>query len=78
VLPPLRSMEDLTDPKVALLGLLKKASGLTGRRLKSFDARARVHRLAQLIEDYSPLLVLPAFQALDVAVKQSVLDNGWH
>jgi hypothetical protein len=60
-----------------LLELLKKASGLSGRRLKSFDARAHVHRLAQIIEDYSPLLDVPAFRSLDLDLKKVLVENGW-
>jgi hypothetical protein len=58
-------------------GLLRAASGLSGRRLKSFDARAHVHRLAQIVEDYSPLLRVPAFNALDAELKAVLVENGW-
>ncbi|HLL03777.1 MAG TPA: hypothetical protein VK539_24550 [Myxococcaceae bacterium] len=76
-MPVLRAIEVMPDPKETLLGLLKKASGLSGRRLKSFDARAHVHRLAQIIEDFSPLLVVPAFSALDAEVKKILAENEW-
>jgi hypothetical protein len=77
-LPSIRTVERIPDPKEILLGLLKKASGLSGRRLKSFDARAHVHRLAQIIEDYAPLLEVPAFRALDAELKTVLAENGWH
>jgi hypothetical protein len=76
-MPSLQVIEKIPDPKEILLGLLKDASGLSGRRLKSFDARAHVHRLAQVIEDYSPLLLVPAFNALDAELKKILIANGW-
>jgi hypothetical protein len=76
-LPPIRVVEDLPEPKMLLLELLSKASGLSGRRLKSFDARKHFHRLAQIIEDYSPLRMVPAFKALEVEIKNVLQENGW-
>jgi hypothetical protein len=61
-MPRPQSLEGLSDPKARLQELLVTASGLSGRRRKSFrfpDARAR---LAFLIEDFGVLLGLPAFQ----------------
>jgi hypothetical protein len=76
-LPALSSLEQVVDPKEILWELLKKASGRSGRRLKSFDARERTYRLAQILTDYSPLLRVPAFKALDVEVQKTILENGW-
>jgi hypothetical protein len=45
--------------------LLREASGLTGRQSKRFRPETQVHRLAELIDDFSPLHGLPAFQAFD-------------
>jgi hypothetical protein len=76
-LPSARNVERIPKAKDILLELLRKASGLSGRRLKSFDARAHVHRLAQIIEDYSPLLDVPAFRSLDAELKKALVENGW-
>ena len=64
-LPPLNRIESTADPKKLLHDLLTRASGLSGRRLKKYRVEASVHRLAELIRDYSPLRELPAFQALE-------------
>ncbi|MGI4735402.1 MAG: hypothetical protein ACRYG7_09505 [Janthinobacterium lividum] len=69
VLPPLKKLEALPDAKMHLLGILREASGLTGRRLKKFEAheRRRLHRLADLQQEqgFAVLRALPAFQALE-------------
>lgn len=62
-LPDARRVEYLPDPKEVLHRLLREASGLTGRRLKNLNVSVR--RIAGLIEDFSPLRHLPAFQRLE-------------
>lgn len=76
-LPALSSFEDILDPKEVLRNLLKTASGHSGRRLKKFDVRERTYRLAQVLTDYSPLLRVPAFKALDSEVRKTISQNGW-
>jgi hypothetical protein len=76
-LPAIATLEQLPDPKDILHGLLREASGLTGRRLKQFSVNERVHRVAELINDFSPLRVLPAFQALEAEMKQVIQVQGW-
>jgi hypothetical protein len=61
-MPAFGQLEDL-DAKQTLHPLLRNASGKTGRRLKRFRVERAVYRLAELIEDYSPLKRLPAFGA---------------
>ena len=60
-----RTIEARSNPKAELYEALRKASGLTGRRLAKFRPAERVHRLGELISDFSPLRLLPAFQALE-------------
>jgi hypothetical protein len=60
-LPAVRRLEDLANPKEILFESLRQASGLSGRRLKSFRPHAARSRVADLICDFSPLAVLPAF-----------------
>lgn len=76
-LPALSSLEEILDPKEMLKKLLKQASGRSGRRLKSFDTRERIYRLAQILMDYSPLLRVSAFKALDAEIRKTILENGW-
>lgn len=76
-LPPLERLEDLADPKDLLWSSLMTASGLRpGRRHRFFPA-ARIHRVAELIEDFSPLRRLSAFQALEEDVKAALAERLW-
>lgn len=76
-LPDIRRLEQLPDPKDILYGLLCEASELTGRRLKQFSVNERVHRLAELIDDFSPLRALSAFQLLETEIQQVIKTQGW-
>lgn len=67
-LPPLNRVESLADPKERLFSLLRMASGLKGRRLQRFNEAAARRRVAELAPDFSPLLELKAFEALDHAI----------
>jgi hypothetical protein len=62
-LPSLPDIENIPDPKTMLHNLLRHASGLRGRRLRKFRPDQAVHRLGELISDYSALRELPAFSA---------------
>ena len=64
-LPALDRVEQLSRPKDRLHTLLRQASGMQGRRAKQFRPGVHVHRLSELIDDFSPLRRLPAFQALE-------------
>jgi hypothetical protein len=64
-LPSMKQIEQEPDPKRKLHELLREASGLSGRHHKRFRAEIQVHRLAELIDDFTPLFELLAFQALD-------------
>jgi hypothetical protein len=76
-LPSLREMEEILDPKARVYELLRTASGLRPGRLKRFYPATRVHRLAELIEDWSPLRSLPAFQALEEDVRALLTEKAW-
>jgi hypothetical protein len=60
-LPKPKEIENIAEPKVLLHDLLQRASEKTGRRLKKFSASAKAHRVAELIDDWTPLRKLPAF-----------------
>jgi hypothetical protein len=76
-LPALSAVEDLPDPKKILNDCLRTASGLTGRRLRHWSSAQAVHRLADLMTDFSPLRHLPAFQALEDDLCTMIGDHGW-
>lgn len=77
-LPGLNHLESSPNPKELLHELLRRASGLTGRRLKKFRPDQRIHRIAEVIDDFSSLRSLPAFSALedDVQVRLSSLARN--
>jgi hypothetical protein len=76
-LPPIHRLEQLPNPKATLHDLLRQAGGLSGRRLKSFRVRSAVQRITEMIEDFSPLRALTAFQALETEVRQVVGKQKW-
>lgn len=75
--PPLRELERLSDPKTRLHALLRQASGLSGRRLKSFPIHERVQRILEFVHDFSPLRELPAFNALEQDLRALIARQGW-
>ena len=62
-LPDASVLENLPDPKRTLIQLLEKATNNNKRRRKSFKVRRAIHDVAELIDDYSPLLRLSAFRS---------------
>jgi hypothetical protein len=76
-IPPLKKLEEIHDPKALLWDSLSQASGLRPGRLRRFDPAPRIHRLADLIEDFSPLRRLPAFQALEKDLVQLLAERSW-
>jgi hypothetical protein len=76
-LAPTRQLERLPDPKAILYECLKQASGLSGRRLKSFPVQKRARRVAELIDDFSPLLALSAFKALESDLVEIIEQQSW-
>jgi hypothetical protein len=76
-LPSLRQLENNPDPKKVLHNLLYQASELTNRRLRNFPVSERVIRVAELIDDFSPLRALPAFVALETELKTIIKSQSW-
>ncbi|MEO1630711.1 MAG: hypothetical protein AAFU38_08025 [Bacteroidota bacterium] len=68
-LPPLSKIEQV-DAKQVLFHSLRTASGTTGRRRRSFSVTQARQRVAELIEDFSPLRALETFGILE----QNVAD----
>jgi hypothetical protein len=71
-LPPWRQWERDVSAKERLNQALRVASGLVGRRLTRFDRGLgqRRRRVVDYITDYTPLLQIPAFKALDSDIQE--------
>lgn len=67
-----------SNPKDVLYDLLRTASSLSGRRLKKFSASKEARRVAEFIDDFTPLRRLPAFNAFEAEVKAVINAQGWH
>lgn len=76
-LPDLRKLENEPDPKEVLYELLRQASDLSSRRLKKFSPSERIHRVSELIDDFSPLRALSAFQVLEFELQSVLQAQGW-
>ena len=76
-IPPLKKLEEIPDPKGLLWNLLSTASGLRPGRLRRFAPAPRMHRLADLIEDFSALRRLSAFQALEEELQRLLAERSW-
>ncbi len=76
-LPQLKDCERIADPKAKLQQALRAASESRGRRLRNFDVEVRIHRVAELLEDFSPLRKLAAFQRLEASLAEVLDRNGW-
>jgi hypothetical protein len=74
-LPRPATCETLADPKDTLHTALRNASGLTGRRKHWFDPYTAALRLADLIDDFAPLRVLPAFQRLETDLNRAMVTH---
>ncbi len=77
-LPPPATAETISDPKDVLYGTFRKASELSGRRLKKFSASHAARRLAEYITDFSPLRQLHAFRRLENDLIRSLEAEGWN
>jgi len=76
-MPRHSALEGVPEPKRLLYDLLRTASELKGRRLESFDATAQSRRVAQLLDDFSPLRQLSGFRALEDDVRRIAREKRW-
>ncbi|MFN7926124.1 MAG: hypothetical protein U0Q16_38860 [Bryobacteraceae bacterium] len=76
-LPKLIECERIGNPKERLHDCLRTASGAQGRRLRKFNVDTALHRLAEIIPDYSPLRKLAAFRRLESELKRTLEHNRW-
>ena len=74
-LPPLTHVERTPNPKQILHNALREASGLQGRRLRQLSVN--VYRVAELIDDFSPLRGLSAFRDLEADLCSVLEAKGW-
>lgn len=72
-LPSIRKLEELSDPKTLLFDLLKKASGLSGRKLDKLNLFKARYLVAEHIRDYGRLGTLSSFQYVE---NQFIALNG--
>jgi hypothetical protein len=61
---PVKRPEEIADPKTLLHSALRTASDLKGRRLRCFNAPRASRRIADYIDDHSPIEKLVAFATL--------------
>jgi hypothetical protein len=73
-MPAIKTLEDLPDPKEVLFALLRTASELHGRRLRSLREHILLHRVVELLDDFSPLRRLPAFVAFEKELRQALQE----
>jgi hypothetical protein len=64
--------DSIPNPKRVLHDLLRQASERRGRKLWKFKPDACLHRLANLIDDYSPLRSLSAFVEFEEELKAAL------
>jgi hypothetical protein len=74
---PIAGAECLPDPKDTLRDALRSASGLTGRRRRKFAVSDAVYRVAEYVDDFSPLRGLSAFDRLEKDLVRVIREKGW-
>jgi hypothetical protein len=75
VLPAINQLENINNPKETLFTLIKKASGLSGRKLESLNVYKARTLIAEYINDYSLLRNLSSFQYFESQLEEIKLDN---
>lgn len=76
-LPSSHKIEKIPDPKEILHEKLRIASNLSGRRLDRFNERYAASLVANYIEDYNPLIGIPAFDKLHKNIADILMLHGW-
>lgn len=74
-LPRVRELETIANPKEIFRQAFLTASGLSSRRRRGVSPSPV--RVAQLTGDFSPLLALPAFQALEDELLRALRQHRW-
>lgn len=68
-LPQTNRVEHLPDPKKNLHDLLRRASGLRGRRLARLPLSRCSHLVSSYIDTFEPLRAVPAFASLEEEIR---------
>ena len=76
-LPPLDKCEDLADPKARLYEIFRVASELGAGRRAKLRVAMMTQRIAEYIEDFSPLRSLTAFAALEQELREAIGRHRW-
>lgn len=76
-LPTLEKAEALPNPKEILYDLILQATGLRPGRRKKFKVKEGVHRVAEFINDFSPLRSLSAFANLEASIDDLLQSQKW-
>ena len=76
-LPNINLLENLPDPKNLLFDLVKDSSGLSRVRLKRLKPHKCAFLVSQLIDDFSPLRSIHAFQSLELELVATLMGHGW-
>jgi len=74
-LPPISHVENLPDPKGVLHDLIREASGLGTRRRQRLNVKELIYRIADLVDDFSPLERVPAFASFSTELRRVLQDN---
>ena len=69
--------EGLPDPKALLYEALKRASGLSGRRLRRVSLARAARRITDLIDDFTPLHAFDAFRAMAAELRHVMRQCEW-
>ncbi|RME22428.1 MAG: hypothetical protein D6798_15770 [Deltaproteobacteria bacterium] len=75
-LPALSRIEQVADPKRVLRDALMTAHGATGRRARRFHPADARMRLADLVDDWSPLRQLSACRRLEADTRSALAALG--
>lgn len=77
ILPGFNSLESILNPKKFIFDLIKCSSGRSGVRLKKLNLHLCAFRIAQYIDDFSPLRCLKAFQSFETELATTLMQYGW-
>lgn len=75
-LPRLRHVENIPNPKGHLHELIRSVSGLGAHRRKRLNVSRLVYRIADLVDDFSPLEEVPAFVEFSAELRQALEESG--
>lgn len=75
-LPNLSKLENITNPKELLFDLIKKASGLSGRKLSNLNVFRARHLVAEYIQNYQALRQTTSFQHLEAQIRQIATEQS--